>query len=64
VPTDLSELIALTDIEMQRIAWKRKDGQAHLLSTYGVKTRAELNESQLLEFLHFLRALPSRYDTA
>ncbi len=63
-PTDLSELIALTDIEMQRIAWKRKDGQAHLLSTYGVKTRAELNENQLLEFLHFLRALPSRYDTA
>jgi len=62
-PVDLSELIVMTDIEMQRVGWKRKTGQEHLLDTYGVKTRAELNEDQLLEFLHFLRALPSQYDT-
>jgi hypothetical protein len=61
-PTDLSELIALSDVEMQRIGWKRKDGQVHLLETYGVKTRAELDEEQLLEFLHFLRAVPSNYN--
>ncbi len=59
-PVDLSELIALTDVEMERIGWGKKRGQGHLKRTYGKQTRAELNEDQLLEFLHFLRALPSQ----
>ncbi len=58
-PVDLSELIALTDVEMERIGWSKKRGQSHLKRTYGKQTRAELNEDQLLEFLHYLRALPS-----
>lgn len=62
-PTDLSELIALTDIEMQRVGWTRKRGQTHLKQTYHKDKRADLDEDQLLEFLHFLRALPSRYET-
>jgi hypothetical protein len=62
-PTDLSELIALTDIEMQRVGWTRKRGQTHLKQTYSKDKRADLDEEQLLEFLHFLRALPSRYET-
>lgn len=62
-PADLSELIALTDVEMQRVGWNRKRGQTHLKQTYGRDKRADLDEEQLLEFLHFLRALPSRYDT-
>lgn len=59
-PVDLSELIALTDVEMERIGWGKKRGQSHLKRTYGKQTRAELNEDQLLEFLHYLRALPSQ----
>jgi hypothetical protein len=59
-PVDLSELIALTDVEMERIGWSKKRGQNHLKRTYGRQTRAELSEDQLLEFLHFLRALPSQ----
>lgn len=62
-PADLSELIALTDVEMQRVGWNRKRGQTHLKQTYGKDKRADLDEEQLLEFLHFLRALPSRYET-
>ncbi|MCL6435547.1 MAG: hypothetical protein K6T90_15305 [Leptolyngbyaceae cyanobacterium HOT.MB2.61] len=58
-PVDLSELIALTDVEMERIGWSKKRGQSHLKRIYGKQTRAELNEDQLLEFLHYLRALPS-----
>ncbi|WP_421655601.1 hypothetical protein [Leptothermofonsia sp. ETS-13] len=58
-PVDLSELIALTDVEMERIGWSKKRGQSHLKRTYGKQTRAELNEDQLMEFLHYLRALPS-----
>jgi hypothetical protein len=59
-PVDLSELIALTDVEMERIGWSKKRGQSHLKRTYGKQTRAELNEDQILEFLHFLKALPSQ----
>jgi hypothetical protein len=60
--TDLSELIALTDVEMQRVGWTRKRGQTHLKQTYDKDKRADLDEEQLMEFLHFLRALPSRYE--
>ncbi len=59
-PIDLSELIALTDVEMERVGWSKKRGQAHLKQIYGKQTRAELDEEQLLEFLHYLRALPSK----
>lgn len=59
-PIDLSELIALTDVEMERVGWSKKRGQAHLKQAYGRQTRAELDEAELLEFLHYLRALPSK----
>ncbi|HEY9752839.1 MAG TPA: hypothetical protein V6C46_07800 [Coleofasciculaceae cyanobacterium] len=59
-PIDLSELIALTDVEMERVGWSKKRGQTHLKQAYGRQTRAELDEAELLEFLHYLRALPSK----
>lgn len=61
-PVDLSELIALTDVEMGRTGWSKKRGQSYLKRTYGKQTRAELNEDQLMEFLHYLRALPSQQE--
>jgi hypothetical protein len=60
-PIDLSELIALSDVEMERVGWNKKRGQTHLRQTYSKQTRAELDEDQLLEFLHYLRALPSKH---
>lgn len=59
-PVNLSELIAFTDVEMERIGWSKKRGQSHLKRTYNKQTRSELNEDQLMEFLHYLRALPSQ----
>lgn len=59
-PVDLSELIVLTDVEMGRTGWSKKRGQSYLKRTYGKQTRAELSEDQLMEFLHYLRALPSQ----
>lgn len=62
-PVDLSELIALTDVEMQRVGWTKKRGQTYLKETYNKDKRADLDEEQLMDFLHFLRALPSRYES-
>lgn len=59
-PIDLSDLIVLTDVEMERVGWSKKRGQTHLKQTYNKQTRAELDEEQMMEFLHFLRALPSK----
>lgn len=63
-PMDLSELITLTDIEIQRVGWSRKQGHDYLMETYAKKRRADLDQEQLMEFLHYLRALPSRYESA
>ena len=60
-PLDLSSLIALTDVEMQRTGLSKKRGQAYLMETFGKQTRADLDEDQLLDFLNYLKALPSRY---
>ncbi len=56
---DLSSLIALTDVEMDRIGWTKQEGRDYLKRTYGKSTRQRLDEDELLDFLNYLRALPS-----
>lgn len=59
-PIDLSDAIAQIGTEIERIGWTKKQGSTYLQDTYGKKTRAELTEDELLEFLHYLKALPSK----
>jgi hypothetical protein len=58
-PEDLSSLIALTDVEMDRIGWGKQEGRDYLKQTYGKATRQRLDLEELLDFLNYLRALPS-----
>jgi hypothetical protein len=59
-PIDLSDAIAQIGTEIERIGWTKKQGSTYLQQTYDKKTRAELTEDELLEFLHYLKALPSK----
>jgi hypothetical protein len=61
---DLSDAIAQIGAEIERIGWTRKQGSAYLQETYGKRTRAELTEPELLNFLHYLKALPSKLQPA
>lgn len=56
---DLSSLIAMTDVEMDRIGWTKQEGREYLKRTYGKSTRQRLDEGELMDFLNYLRALPS-----
>lgn len=58
-PLDLSDIIAETDLEMRRIGWGRAQGRSYLIETYGKKTRQELDDDELVEFLTYLKAQPS-----
>lgn len=58
-PEDLSSLIALTDIEMDRIGWTKQQGRDYLKRTYRKSTRQKLEVDELMDFLNYLRALPS-----
>lgn len=57
---DLSDLIAQTDVEMQRIGWGRKEGQEFLERRFQKKSRHQLTETELREFLRYLKQQPSR----
>jgi hypothetical protein len=59
-PIDLSDAIAQIGTEIERIGWTKKQGSTYLQDTYNKKTRAELDEDELIEFLHYLKALPSK----
>ncbi|MEP1078218.1 hypothetical protein [Leptolyngbya sp. NM3-A1] len=56
---DLSDVIAQTDVELQRLGWSRIRGRDYLSQTYNKQTRSELTELELYEFLSYLKAQPS-----
>jgi hypothetical protein len=58
-PDDLSFLIAQTDIEMDRVGWTKQQGRDYLKATYNKSTRQRLDADELMDFLNYLRALPS-----
>ena len=43
--------------EMQRIGWTTQQGREHLIKTYGKRSRSQLNDDQLLEFLNYLKSI-------
>ncbi|MDX2098534.1 MAG: hypothetical protein SFW36_12220 [Leptolyngbyaceae cyanobacterium bins.59] len=58
-PIDMSDIIAQTDLEMKRAGWTRSRGRSYLIETYGKKTRQELDDDELMDFLDFLKGQPS-----
>lgn len=40
--------------EMKRIGWSNGHGKGYLLKNYEKSTRAELDDHELMEFLHYL----------
>jgi predicted component of type VI protein secretion system len=60
VSMDLSELIAQTNVEMKRIGWMAKQGQDYLQRTFGKRSRQQLDDDELAEFLEFLKSQPTQ----
>ncbi|MEM9137217.1 MAG: hypothetical protein AAGB01_07700 [Cyanobacteria bacterium P01_F01_bin.42] len=54
-PIDLSDVIAQTDIELKRLGWTHVQGRKFLEQTYGKRSRQQLTDSELLEFLEYLK---------
>ena len=50
-PIDLSDIIAQTDVELQRLRWDVHQGREFLEKTYGKRSRHDLTDEELLEFL-------------
>lgn len=57
-PINLSDVIAQTDIELGRLGWSVEVGREHLWKTYNKRSRHELSEEELIEFLCFLESQP------
>jgi hypothetical protein len=57
-PVDLSDVIAKTDVELQRLGWTAEQGREHLIQTYGKRGRTLLTEEELYSFLKHLESLP------
>ncbi|MBD0267009.1 MAG: hypothetical protein ICV77_01820 [Cyanobacteria bacterium Co-bin8] len=58
-PVDLSDIIAQTDVELRRLGWTVGQGREFLERTYGKRSRHDLTDQELLEFLLFLETQPS-----
>lgn len=58
-PIDLSDAIARTSVELKRLTWSNQQGREYLVKTYGKRSRQELTDEEMLEFLHYLESQPS-----
>jgi hypothetical protein len=58
-PVDLSDIIAHTDIELKRLGWTNAQGRRHLEQTYGKRSRQHLSDTELMEFLDYLKTQPA-----
>lgn len=57
-PIDLSDVMAKTDVEIQRLGWTKEQGKEHLKKTYGKLGRTLMSEEELLDFLKYLESQP------
>lgn len=53
---DRSEEIAKIGLEMKRLGWTTEQGRNYLKRTYGKRSRQELDDSELIDFLRYLEA--------
>lgn len=61
-PVDLSDVIAKTDVEIERLGWSKDQGREYLKKTYGKIGRTLLTEEELLDFLRYLESQPTPPD--
>ncbi|NJK35495.1 MAG: hypothetical protein HC919_11395 [Oscillatoriales cyanobacterium SM2_2_1] len=60
-PLDLSELIAMTDVEIERLGWTPEQGRKHLQKTFNKQSRQRLTPQELKLFLDHLKSQPTPY---
>ena len=58
-PFDLSDAIAQTSIQLNRLGWDNRQGRKYLEQTYGKRSRHELSDSEMLSFLAYLESQPT-----
>jgi hypothetical protein len=58
-PVDLSDIIAHTDIELKRLGWTNPQGRRYLEQSYGKRSRQHLSDTELMEFLDYLKTQPT-----
>jgi hypothetical protein len=56
---DFSDVLMETDVELRRLGWDSKKGREHLKRTYSKRSRQELSETELYDFLEYLKTQPS-----
>jgi len=56
---DFSDVLMETDVELRRLGWDSKKGREHLKRTYSKRSRQELSETELYDFLAYLKTQPS-----
>ncbi len=57
-PVNLSDVIAQTDVEIERLGWTPEQGKDYLLKTYSKRGRSLLSEEELRGFLTYLKSQP------
>jgi hypothetical protein len=55
---DRSDVNAKIGVEMKRLGWTVEQGRNHLKRTYGKRSRQELEDPELLDFLNYLESQP------
>ncbi|AFY69836.1 hypothetical protein Pse7367_1547 [Thalassoporum mexicanum PCC 7367] len=61
-PIDLSDPIAQTDVELERLGWGKEEGRKYLQQAFSKRSRHQLTKSEMLEFLNHLKAQPTPQD--
>lgn len=55
-PVDLSDAIARTGVELERLGWSNRKGREYLEQTYNKRSRQQLTDKEMLEFLEYLES--------
>ena len=58
-PLDMSDAISKIDVEMERLNWTKQQGRDYLVRTFDKKSRQQLTNDELLQFLSHLKSLPT-----
>ncbi|MBD2187441.1 hypothetical protein [Pseudanabaena mucicola] len=61
---DLSDAISKIDVEMERLGWKKEQGRDYLVRTFHKKSRQQLTDAELLQFLSHLKSLATPHRQA
>lgn len=61
-PFDLTPLFLQIEGEMERIGWTKEQGRNHLQRTYNKRSRQQLTDEELVDFLNYLKTYPAADD--